>query len=126
MYTTIIGPSRVSGLGLFMSLSARLTFSQVGLFFSIIVFLVVRGAFVVLTGGFLWTQPGSYLMIAIPLQVVIFFGFGACVVSYGYSYLGLWLLDHGQHLLGLILIVAGVILIPGVLAAYSWVAFPLS
>ncbi len=125
-YTTIIGASRMGGSGLLMSLSARLTFSQVGLFFSILVFLVVRGAFVVLTGGFLWTQPGSYLLIAVPLHVVIFFGFGACVVSYGYSYLGLWLLDHGQHLLGLFIIVAGVIVIPGVLAAYSWVSFGLT
>jgi hypothetical protein len=109
-----------------MSLSARLTFSQAGLVFSIVEFLVVRGAAVVLTGGLLWTQPGSYISVALPPHVVIAFGFTACVISYGYSYLGLWLMDREKHWFGLLTIVSGVIVMPGVLAAYSWIFFPLS
>ncbi|MEM4736143.1 MAG: hypothetical protein QXS20_10555 [Candidatus Thorarchaeota archaeon] len=109
-----------------MSLSARLTFSQVGLLVSIIVFLVVRGGAVVLTGGLLWTQPGSFFSIALPLHVVIVFGFTSCVVSYGYSYLGLWLMDHDRYLIGLLCIGVGVLILPAVLAAYSWLNFPLS
>ncbi|NWF96250.1 MAG: hypothetical protein HXY34_08905 [Candidatus Thorarchaeota archaeon] len=101
-----------------------MTFSQVGLFVSILDYLVVRGLFVVFTRGPLWTQPGSYLAIAFPLPVVIVFGFTACVVSYGYSYLGLWLLDHDAHTLGVLAIIAGVLVIPGALAAYSWLGFP--
>ncbi|MGQ4870810.1 MAG: hypothetical protein ACP6IT_03105 [Candidatus Thorarchaeota archaeon] len=108
-----------------MSLSARLTFSQVGLFVSIIVYLAVRGFFVILNMGFLWTHAGGFLSIAFPLAPVIVLGFTACVVSYGYSYLGLWLTDHGQPIIGLILIFVGVILMPGALAVYSWVYFPL-
>ncbi len=108
-----------------MSISARLTFSQVGLFVSIIVYLAVRGFFVVLNIGLLWTQAGGFLSIAFPLIPVIVMGFTACVVSYGYSYLGLWLMDHDQPLLGILLIFAGVILIPGGLGVYSWFAFPL-
>ncbi len=108
-----------------MSISARLTFSQVGLFVSIIVYLAVRGFFVVLNIGLLWTQAGGFLSIAFPLIPVIVMGFTACVVSYGYSYLGLWVMDHNQPLLGMLLIFLGVILIPGALGVYSWVYFPL-
>ncbi|MCF2136392.1 MAG: hypothetical protein K9W43_04045 [Candidatus Thorarchaeota archaeon] len=107
-----------------MSISARLTFSQVGLFVSIIVYLAVRGFFVVLNIGLLWTQAGGFLSIAFPLIPVIVMGFTACVVSYGYSYLGLWVMDHNQPILGILLIFLGVILIPGALGVYSWVYFP--
>ncbi|MHA1771648.1 MAG: hypothetical protein ACTSYL_08210 [Candidatus Thorarchaeota archaeon] len=108
-----------------MSISARLTFSQVGLFVSIIVYLAVRGFFVVLNSGLLWTQAGGFLSIAFPLVPVIVMGFTACVVSYGYSYLGFWVMDHKQPILGILLIFLGVILIPGALGVYSWVFFPL-
>lgn len=107
-----------------MSISARLTFSQVGLLVSIIVYLAVRGFFVILNIGLLWTQVGGFLSIAFPLGPVIVLGFTACVVSYGYSYLGLWLMDNLQHLVGLLTIFLGVILIPGALAVYSWFFFP--
>ncbi|MDF1537873.1 MAG: hypothetical protein P1Q69_03115 [Candidatus Thorarchaeota archaeon] len=108
-----------------MSLSAKLTFSQVGLLASIIVYLAVRGFFVILNIGLLWTQAGGFLSIAFPLAPVIVLGFAACVASYGYSYLGLWVMDHNQYFLGVILIFLGVILVPGGLAVYSWVYFPL-
>ena len=75
--------------------------------------------------GLLWTQAGGFLSIAFPLVPVIVLGFTACVVAYGYSYLGLWLMDHNQYLLGVIFILLGVILIPGGIGVYSWVAFPL-
>ncbi|MFW9851241.1 MAG: hypothetical protein ACFFF4_19100, partial [Candidatus Thorarchaeota archaeon] len=75
---------------------ARLTFSQVGIFVSILSYLVVRGGLVVLRiGGVLWTQAGGYLAIALPLGPVIVLGFAACVISYAFSYLGLWMMDHG-------------------------------
>ncbi|MFW9848298.1 MAG: hypothetical protein ACFFF4_04115 [Candidatus Thorarchaeota archaeon] len=108
-----------------MSLSARLTFSQVGIFISIIVYLVVRGYFVILNIGLLWTQAGGFLSIAFPLSPVIVLGFAACVAAYGYSYLGLWVMDNNQYFLGILLIFLGVILIPGGLGVYSWIAFPL-
>ncbi len=107
-----------------MSLSARLTFSQIGIAISIIAYLVVRGFFVLLTGGLLWTQPGSILSIALPLGPVIVLGFTACAGSYGYSYLGLWLIDHEKGIIGVITTVFGVIIVPAALAAYSWFFFP--
>ena len=106
-----------------MSLSARLTFSQVGLVVSILDYLVIRGFLVVLNTGLLWTHAGGFLAVVFPLVPVIVLGFTACVISYGYSYLGLWLLDHEQMALGLLTIFFGVLLMPGVLAAYSWVYF---
>ena len=108
-----------------MSISARLTFSQIGIFISIIVYLAVRGFFVVLNIGLLWTQAGGFLSIAFPLAPVIVLGFAACVVAYGYSYLGLWLVDNNQFILGAIGIFLSVIIIPGGLAVYSWFYFPL-
>ena len=108
-----------------MSLSARLTFSQIGIFVSIIVFLAVRGFFVILNIGLLWTQAGGFLSIAFPLIPVIVMGFAACVASYGYSYLGLWVMDHNQYFLGVFLVIIGVILVPGGLGVYSWFFFPL-
>jgi hypothetical protein len=108
-----------------MSLSARLTFSQIGIFISIIVYLAVRGFFVVLNIGLLWTQAGGFLSIAFPLAPVIVLGFTACVVSYAFSYLGLWLIDNNFYLIGVITIFLSVIIIPGGLAVYSWFFFPL-
>ncbi len=108
-----------------MSLPARMTFSQIGIFVSIIVYLVVRGFFVVLNIGLLWTQSGGFLAVAFPLAPVIVLGFTACVVSYAFSYLGLWMMDNNLYLLGVITIFLSVIIIPGVLAVYSWFAFPL-
>ena len=81
-----------------MYVPARLTFSQVGIFVSIIVYLVIRGFFVVLRiGGVLWTQAGGYLAIALPLGPVIVLGFAACVISYAFSYLGLWMMDNDLY-----------------------------
>jgi len=108
-----------------MSLSARLTFSQIGIFISIIVYLAVRGFFVVLNIGLLWTQAGGFLSIAFPLVPVIVMGFSACVVSYSFSYLGLWMMDNNLYILGVIIVFLSVIIIPGGLAVYSWFAFPL-
>ncbi len=108
-----------------MSLPARMTFSQIGIFVSIIVYLAVRGFFVVLNIGLLWTQAGGFLSVAFPLAPVIILGFTACVVSYAFSYLGLWMMDNDLYLIGVITIFLAVIIIPGGLAVYSWVAFPL-
>lgn len=108
-----------------MSLPARMTFSQIGIFVCIIVYLAVRGFFVVLNIGLLWTQAGGFLSIAFPLAPVIVLGFTACVVSYAFSYLGLWMMDNNLYLLGVITIFLSVIIIPGGLAVYSWFAFPL-
>jgi hypothetical protein len=108
-----------------MSLPARLTFSQIGIFISIVVYLAVRGFFVVLNIGLLWTQAGGFLSIAFPLAPVIVLGFSACVISYAFSYLGLWMMDNDQYFLGVISVFFSVIIIPGGLAVYSWFAFPL-
>ena len=108
-----------------MSLSAKLTFSQVGIFIAIIVYLAVRGFFVVLNIGLLWTTAGGFLAIAFPLAPVIVLGFAACVVAYGYSYFGLWLMDNNQYIIGAITVLLSVIIIPGGLAVYSWFYFPL-
>lgn len=103
---------------------ARLTFSQVGIFISILSYLVVRGFYVVLRiGGVLWTQAGGYLSIALPLGPVIILGFAACVISYAFSYLGLWMMDNNLYILGGITILLAVIVIPGGLGVYSWFGF---
>lgn len=107
-----------------MYVPARLTFSQVGIFVSIIVYLVVRGFLVVLRiGGVLWSQAGGYLAIALPLPPVIVLGFAACVISYAFSYLGLWMMDNNLYVLGVITIFLSVIIIPGALGVYSWFGF---
>jgi hypothetical protein len=106
---------------------ARLTFSQIGIFMSIISYLVVRGFFVVLRiGGVLWSQAGGYLAIALPLAPVIVLGFISCVISYAFSYLGLWMMDNNQYMLGAITIFLSVIIIPGTLAVYSWFGFTIA
>ena len=106
---------------------ARLIFSQVGLFVSILSYLVMRGFFVVLRiGGVLWSQAGGYLAIALPLGPVIVLGFAACVISYAFSYLGLWMIDNDQYLLGQIVILLAVIIIPGGLGVYSWFGFTIA
>jgi len=110
-----------------MYVPARLTFSQVGIFVSIIVYLVVRGVFVIWRiGGVLWSQAGGYLAIALPLPPVIILGFTACVISYAFSYLGLWMIDNNLYILGVITIFLSVIIIPGVLGVYSWFGFTIS
>lgn len=108
-----------------MSLPARMTFSQIGLFVSIIVYLAVRGAFVVLNIGLLWTQAGGFLAIAFPIIPVIVLGFTACVISYAFSYLGLWMMDNNLYLIGVITVFLSTIIVPGGLGVYSWLAFPL-
>jgi len=107
-----------------MSLPARISFSQIGIFVSIIIYLVVRGFFVLINiGGPFWTQVGGYLSVAFPLGPVIILGFASCVISYAFSYLGLWMMDKNFFLLGVITIFLSVIIIPGALAAYSWFGF---
>ena len=108
-------------------LPARLTFSQVGIFISIISYLVVRGFLVILRiGGVLWSQAGGYLAIALPLGPVIVLGFTACVISYAFSYLGLWMMDNNLYIMGGITILLSVIVIPGGLGAYSWFGFTIA
>ena len=107
-----------------MSLPARISFSQIGIFVSIIVYLVVRGFFVIINiGGPFWIQVGGYLSIAFPLVPVIVLGFTACVIAYAFSYLGLWMMDNSYYILGVLTILLSVIIIPGGLAVYSWVSF---
>lgn len=108
-----------------MSLPARISFSQIGIFVSIIAYLVARGAFVVFNIGLLWTQAGGFLAIALPLAPVIVLGFAACVISYSFSYLGLWMMDNNLYILGVVIIFFSVIVIPLGLGVYSWFAFPL-
>ncbi len=109
-----------------MYVPARLQFSHVGIFVSVIVYLAVRGFFVILRiGGVLWSQAGGYLAIAVPLLPVILLGFTTCVISYAFSYLGLWMMDNNQYILGVITIFLSVIVIPGVLGVYSWFAYTL-
>lgn len=106
-----------------MSIPARISFSQIGIFISIIVYLAVRGFFAILRTGLLWTQVGGFFNIIIPLGPVIVLGFAACVISYAYTYLGLWMMDNNYYLLGEIVILFAVIIIPGALAVYSWFGF---
>ncbi len=109
-----------------MYVPARLQFSHVGIFVSVIMYLAVRGFFVILRiGGVLWSQAGGYLAIAVPLLPVIVLGFTTCVISYAFSYLGLWMMDNNQYILGVITIFLSVIVIPGVLGVYSWFAYTL-
>jgi hypothetical protein len=54
---------------------------------------------------------------------VIVLGFAACVVSYAFSYLGLWMIDKDFFLIGQLTIFLSVIIIPGALAVYSWFGF---
>jgi hypothetical protein len=107
-----------------MSLPARISFSQVGIFVSIIAYLVPRGAFVVFNIGPLWSQAGGFLAIALPLGPVIVLGFAACVISYAFSYMGLWMMDNNLYILGVITIFLSVLAIPFSLGIYSWLAFP--
>lgn len=109
-----------------MSLPARVSFSQIGILISIIVYLAVRGFFVIinLDIGLLWTQAGGFLLVAFPLIPVIVLGFSACVISYSFSYLGLWLMDNNYYILGILTVFLSVIIIPGGLAVYSWIGFP--
>ena len=107
-----------------MTVPARLQFSHVGIFVSIIVYLAVRGFFVILRiGGVLWSQAGGYLAIALPLAPVIVLGFATCVISYAFSYLGLWMMDNNQSILGVITVFLSVIVIPGVIGVYSWFGY---
>lgn len=109
-----------------MSLPARISFSQIGILVSIIVYLSVRGFFVLLSLdiGLLWTQIGGFLLVAIPLPPVIVLGFSACVISYAFSYLGLWMMDNDYYILGELTIFLAVIIVPGGLGVYSWFGFP--
>ena len=108
-----------------MSLPARVSFSQLGIFMSILSYLVVRGFFVVVNIGLLWTHVGGFLAIALPLGPVIVLGFTACVISYSFSYLGLWMMDNNMYLLGAVTVFLSVIIVPGGLGVYSWIGFPL-
>ncbi|MBS3794325.1 MAG: hypothetical protein KGY80_05495 [Candidatus Thorarchaeota archaeon] len=106
------------------NISARLTFSQVGIFVSAIVYLAVRGGLVMLSiNGPLWFVQGGWLSIALPIIPVIVMGFTACCVSYAYSYVGLWMMDNDLYLLGVATIFLSVIIAPGIFAAYSWFGF---
>ena len=74
-------------------------------------------------GGPFWTTIGGYLSVAFPLGPVIVLGFAACVISYAFSYLGLWMMDNDLFTLGQLTIFLSVIIIPGALAVYSWIGF---
>jgi hypothetical protein len=109
--------------GSIMSLPARISFAQFGIFMSIIVYLVVRGFIAMLNVGLLWTQVGGFFLIILPLPAVIVLGFTACVISYAFTYLGLWMMDNNYYILGVLTILFSVIIIPGGLAVYSWFGF---
>lgn len=88
---------------------------------------MTRGLYVVLRiGGVLWSQAGGYLAIALPLAPVIVLGFAACVISYAFSYLGLWMMDNNLYILGGITIFLSVIVVPIGLGVYSWFGFTIS
>ena len=107
-----------------MSLPARISFSQIGIFVSIFAYLIVRGFFVLINiGGPFWKQVGGYLRVVFHLGPVIVLGFTACVIAYAFSYLGLWMMDNNYYILGVLTIFLSVIIIPGGLAAYSWFGF---
>jgi hypothetical protein len=106
-----------------MSLPARISFAQIGILISIIVYIAVRAFYAMLNVGLLWTQVGGFFLIVLPLPAVVVLGFTACVISYSYSYLGLWMMDNNYYILGVITIFLSVIIIPGVLGAYSWIGF---
>jgi len=109
-----------------MSLPARISFAQIGIFISIIIYLAVRGFFVILNVGLLWTQVGGYFLIVLPLPAVIVLGFGACVISYAFTYLGLWMMDNDYYILGVLTVFLSVIIIPGSLGVYSWFGFTIA
>jgi len=106
-----------------MSLPARISFAQLGILVSIIVYIAIRGFFAMLNVGLLWTQVGGFLLIIYPLPAVIVLGFSACVISYSFSYLGLWMMDNSYYIFGVLTIFLSVIIIPGGLGVYSWLAF---
>ncbi len=106
-----------------MSLPARISFAQIGILVSIIVYIAVRGIFAMINFGLLWTQFGGWLAIILPLPPVIVLGLTACVVSYAFTYLGLWMMDSDYYILGAITIILSVIVIPGGLGTYSWFGF---
>ncbi|MFW9956979.1 MAG: hypothetical protein ACFFCT_02820 [Candidatus Odinarchaeota archaeon] len=109
-----------------MSLPARISFAQIGILVSIIVYISVRGFFAMLNVGLLWTQIGGFFLIVIPLPAVIVLGFTACVVSYAFTYLGLWMMDNNYYLLGVVTVFLSVIIIPGGLGVYSWFGFTIT
>ncbi len=106
-----------------MSLPARISFAQIGIFVSIIVYIAVRGFFAMLNVGLLWTQVGGFFLIVLPLPAVIVLGFAACVISYAFTYLGLWMMDNNYYILGVTTVLLSVIIIPGGLGVYSWLGF---
>ncbi|MFW9910091.1 MAG: hypothetical protein ACFFEF_16160 [Candidatus Thorarchaeota archaeon] len=106
-----------------MSLPARISFAQLGILVSIIVYIAVRGFFAMLNVGLLWTQVGGFLLIVYPLPAVIVLGFSSCVISYAFSYLGLWIMDNNYYIIGVLTILLSVIIIPGGLGVYSWFGF---
>lgn len=106
-----------------VSLPARISFAQIGIMVSIIVYIAVRGFFAILNTGLLWTQIGGFFLIILPLPAVIVLGFASCVVSYAFTYLGLWMMDNDYYILGEITVFLSVILVPGGLGVYSWFGF---
>lgn len=106
-----------------MNLPARISFAQLGILVSIIVYIAVRGFFAILNVGLLWTQVGGFLLLVYPLPAVIVLGFSACAISYAFSYLGLWMMDNDYYAIGALTIFLSVIIIPGGLSAYSWFVF---
>jgi hypothetical protein len=108
-----------------MSLPARVSFAQIGILLSTILYIATRGFLVMLNVGLLWTQVGGFLLIVLPLPAVIVLGFAACVVSYSFSYLGLWMMDNDFYLPGVIMVFLAVIIVPICVRTYSWFAFTL-
>jgi len=106
-----------------MSLAARISFAQIGILVSIIVYIAVRVFFALINFGLLWTSLGGWWAIILPLPPVIVLGFTACVVSYAFTYLGLWMMDSDYYVLGVITIILSAIVIPGGLGVYSWFGF---
>jgi hypothetical protein len=106
-----------------MSLPARISFAQIGILVSVIIYIAVRGFFAMLNVGLLWTQVGGFFLIVLPLPAVIVLGFAACVISYAFSYLGLWMMDNDYYILGVVTVFFSVIIIPGGLGVYSWFGF---
>lgn len=109
--------------GCTMSLPARISFAQIGILVSIIVYIAVRVFFALINFGLLWTHLGGWWAIILPLPPVIVLGFTACVVSYAFTYLGLWMMDSDYYILGVITVILSAIVIPGGLGVYSWFGF---
>jgi hypothetical protein len=108
-----------------MSLPARVSFAQIGILLSIIFYIATRGFIVMLSVGLLWAQAEGFLLLVLPLPAVVILGFAACVVSYSFSYLGLWMMDNDFYLLGVIVVFLAVIIIPIGFGTYSWFGFTL-